>query len=34
MNPYWRMALWWFGLAAVAGAVHHGEFVRWRRRPS
>jgi hypothetical protein len=28
-NGYWRAALWWFGIAALAGAVHHGVIVRW-----
>jgi hypothetical protein len=29
VNGYWRVALWWFGVAALAGAVHHGVVVRW-----
>ena len=29
VNGHWRVALWWFGVAAVAGAVHHGVVVRW-----
>jgi hypothetical protein len=28
-HGYWRAALWWFGVAALAGAVHHGVVVRW-----
>jgi hypothetical protein len=28
-HGYWRAAMWWFGVAALAGAVHHGVFVRW-----
>jgi hypothetical protein len=28
-HRYWRAALWWFGVAALAGAVHHGLVVRW-----
>jgi hypothetical protein len=30
-NRYWRTAFWWFGFAALAGAVHHGLFNRWER---
>jgi hypothetical protein len=30
-NRYWRTAFWWFGVAALAGAVHHGVFNRWER---
>jgi hypothetical protein len=25
---HWRSAFWWFGLAALAGAIHHGFVVR------
>jgi hypothetical protein len=28
-NRHWRAAFWWFGIAALAGAVHHGVIVRW-----
>lgn len=28
-HPHWRTAIWWFGIAAVAGAVHHGVIVQW-----
>ena len=28
-HGYWRAAMWWFGIAALAGAVHHGVVVRW-----
>ena len=28
-NRQWRAAFWWFGLAALAGALHHGLMVRW-----
>jgi hypothetical protein len=27
-HSYWRAAFWWAGIAALAGAVHHG-FVMW-----
>jgi hypothetical protein len=27
-HGHWRTAFWWFGLAALAGAVHHGLIVR------
>jgi hypothetical protein len=26
---HWRTAFWWFGVAALAGAVHHGVIARW-----
>jgi hypothetical protein len=29
LHGYWRKAFWFFGLAALAGAVHHGLLVRW-----
>jgi hypothetical protein len=29
LHGYWRAAFWFFGLAALAGAVHHGVLVRW-----
>jgi hypothetical protein len=29
LHTYWRAAFWFFGLAALAGAVHHGVVVRW-----
>jgi hypothetical protein len=28
-HGYWRAAFWCFGVAALAGAVHHGVIVRW-----
>ena len=28
-NRHWRTALWWFGIAALAGAVYHGVIVQW-----
>src|SRR5215211_5603231 len=28
-HRHWRSALWWFGIAALAGAIHHGVIVRW-----
>lgn len=28
-HGHWRAAFWWFGVAALAGAVHHGTIVRW-----
>jgi hypothetical protein len=28
-HGHWRAAFWWFGLAALAGAVHHGLIARW-----
>jgi len=28
-HRHWRSALRWFGIAAVAGALHHGVVVRW-----
>jgi hypothetical protein len=27
-HNHWRTAFWWFGIAALAGAVHHGLIVR------
>ena len=29
IHRHWRSALWWFGIAALAGAMHHGVLVRW-----
>jgi len=29
LHGYWRNAFWFFGLAALAGALHHGVLVRW-----
>src|SRR5262245_3666817 len=29
LHGYWRTAFWFFGLAALAGALHHGVLVRW-----
>lgn len=31
VSRHWRTAFWWFGTAALAGAVHHGVVVRWTR---
>jgi hypothetical protein len=28
VHRHWRSALWWFGIAALAGVVHHGVIVR------
>jgi hypothetical protein len=28
-NRHWKAAFWWFGIAALAGAVHHGVLKRW-----
>jgi hypothetical protein len=28
-HRHWRAAFWWFGLAALGGALHHGLIVRW-----
>jgi hypothetical protein len=28
-DSHWRAAFWWFGVAALAGAVHHGVIARW-----
>jgi hypothetical protein len=28
-RSHWRTAFWWFGVAALAGAVHHGVIARW-----
>lgn len=29
VHGHWRAAFWWFGAAALAGAVHHGVIARW-----
>lgn len=29
VHRHWRSALWWFGVAALAGTAHHGVIVRW-----
>jgi uncharacterized protein DUF6962 len=29
VHRHWRSALWWFGIAALAGALHHGAVVQW-----
>jgi hypothetical protein len=29
LHGYWRAAFWFFGLAALAGAVDHGVLARW-----
>ena len=31
---YWLAAFWWFGVAALAGAVHHGVMARWPQAAS
>jgi hypothetical protein len=31
VNRYWLASFWWAGVAALAGAVHHGWVVRWAR---
>jgi hypothetical protein len=28
-HAHWRAAFWWSGIAALAGAVHHGVVVHW-----
>jgi hypothetical protein len=28
-HRHWQASFWWSGLAALAGAVHHGLIVRW-----
>jgi hypothetical protein len=30
-SAHWRPAFYWFGTAALLGAVHHAEIVRWHR---
>src|SRR2546430_5967140 len=30
-HRHWEAAFWWAGVAALAGAVHHGVIVRWVR---
>ncbi len=30
-HRYWQASFWWAGIAALAGAVHHGVIVRWPR---
>ncbi len=30
-HGYWQAAFWWAGVAALAGAVHHGVIMRWPR---
>jgi hypothetical protein len=29
VHAHWRSTFWWFGGAALAGALHHGVLVRW-----
>lgn len=29
IHSYWRSSFWWFGAAALGGALHHGVIVRW-----
>ena len=31
VHRHWQSAFWWAGVAALAGAVHHGVVVRWDR---
>src|SRR5215208_1597422 len=31
VQAHWQSALWWFGGAALAGALHHGVLVQWPR---
>lgn len=31
IHRYWLPSFWWAGIAALAGAVHHGVVVRWAR---
>jgi hypothetical protein len=31
VNRHWQSSFWWAGVAALAGAVHHGVVVRWAR---
>jgi Family of unknown function (DUF6962) len=31
IHRHWQAAFWWAGVAALAGAVHHGVIVRWDR---
>src|SRR5215208_817512 len=31
VQVHWQSALWWFGGAALAGALHHGVLVQWPR---
>lgn len=31
VHRHWQAAFWWAGVAAIAGAVHHGVVVRWDR---
>lgn len=31
VHRHWLAAFWWAGIAALAGAVHHGVVVRWAR---
>ena len=30
-HRHWQASFWWSGIAALAGAVHHGFIVRWPR---
>jgi hypothetical protein len=30
-HRHWEASFWWAGIAALAGAVHHGVIVRWPR---
>lgn len=31
LHRHWLASFWWAGIAALAGAVHHGVVVRWAR---
>lgn len=31
IHRHWLASFWWAGIAALAGAVHHGVVVRWAR---
>lgn len=31
VHRHWHASFWWAGVAALAGAVHHGLIVRWAR---
>jgi Family of unknown function (DUF6962) len=31
LHRHWLPSFWWAGIAALAGAVHHGVVVRWAR---
>jgi hypothetical protein len=31
IHRHWLASFWWAGIAALAGAIHHGVVVRWAR---